>query len=245
MVTDPDGSICNFARDLHAWSARCLNAKFGRSEALWSSDGLSLVRLVTPDDVFEKLVYVEVNPTAAGLVARSAGAWPGLRVTPADVLEGPRVFRRPPDFFREHGPCPEDVALNVSVPPAFAHLRPAEYVERVGAAVSAREAELRQDLRRSRRSFSGVAAVQAVDREASPRTSPPRGRLRPTIACREPARRLAELAALVTFRRSYREAMARWQQGERPVVFPGGTCKMRHYPGVLLAHPPDQARAAA
>jgi REP element-mobilizing transposase RayT len=56
-VTDTDGNIPEFCRDVHSLSARALNAHLGRWEALWSSQRLSLVELIDAPDVWDKLVY--------------------------------------------------------------------------------------------------------------------------------------------------------------------------------------------
>ena len=68
--------------------------------------------------------------------------WPGARTNPKRILEPVRV-RRPDHFFREDGPCPEQVTIRITKLPAFAHLDNAAYTKMVVHAVNEREAELR------------------------------------------------------------------------------------------------------
>ena len=57
--------------------AKCQNALRGRWENFWSSEQTSVVRLVDPDDVLDKMTYALTNPVKDGLVER-AHHWPGV-----------------------------------------------------------------------------------------------------------------------------------------------------------------------
>jgi putative transposase len=85
LVTDPEGRIDEFARDCNALSARSINAHYARSESLWSSQGLSLVRVEHAEDVMDKLVYTVMNAVSAGLVERPTD-WPGFKALPSAAL---------------------------------------------------------------------------------------------------------------------------------------------------------------
>ena len=58
VVTDPRGVISEFLGQTHMLIARCVNAFRGRKEALWKPGRPSIVRLETPEDIFDKMSYV-------------------------------------------------------------------------------------------------------------------------------------------------------------------------------------------
>jgi hypothetical protein len=80
VVFDPLGNISEFCAYLHRLVANATNALRGRRENLWSSEALSLVRLVDADDVLAKLVYAATNPVKDGLVAK-VEEWPGVKLS--------------------------------------------------------------------------------------------------------------------------------------------------------------------
>lgn len=246
VFTDPKGRASLFARDVHALFARCLNARLDRVEAIWSSDRLSLVRLVGPDEVFAELVYVDVNPVAAGLV-KEPERWGGLRATPRAALRKPRVFRRPTWFFRQgrDATCPEAVTLEVTPPPCFAGEDTLDFVQRFEAAVEERVAELNAEAEEEGLSYLGMARVRAQSRRQRPTTREPRRGRRPTVACRDVEVRARLLEELVQFRCEYQEARVVWLRGGEDVVFPRGTFLMRDFPNVVMPRGPDGAGAAA
>jgi REP-associated tyrosine transposase len=77
VVTDPEGRLPEFLERFHRLLAKAQNASLGRWENLWSSDKLSVVWLVTEQDVLDKMAYTLANPTTAGLV-KSPDEWPGV-----------------------------------------------------------------------------------------------------------------------------------------------------------------------
>ena len=42
VVTDPEGRVCEFTRDCHAFIARAINAHHGDFESVWSNEQTSL-----------------------------------------------------------------------------------------------------------------------------------------------------------------------------------------------------------
>jgi hypothetical protein len=67
-IRDPLGTFPVFAEHFHALLAGCQNAHLGRFENFWSSDPTSVVQLVEPNDILEKMVYACANPATADLV---------------------------------------------------------------------------------------------------------------------------------------------------------------------------------
>ena len=68
-----------------------------------------------------------------------------------------------------------------------------------------------------------------------------RRELRPSVACKEKARRIAELAALVEFRAQRYVALLRHLAGELGVLFPDGTYRVRGFFRTALSPPLAQA----
>src|SRR3970282_466367 len=68
VCTDPRGVLPEFLRYFNEFTARALNASYGRWEALSASDGLSVVRLLAREDVVAKIAYTLAHPVAPRLV---------------------------------------------------------------------------------------------------------------------------------------------------------------------------------
>ena len=76
-IHDPDGNFPIFTEHFHGLLARCQNARLGRFEGFWSSEPTSVVHLVEPNDVLDKMTYAFTNPAAADLVD-TIEDWPGV-----------------------------------------------------------------------------------------------------------------------------------------------------------------------
>ena len=77
VVTDPNGVLPDFLRELHRLTAKSINAAQGQWENLWEAKPCNVVRLVTDQDVEDKVAYVVMNPVVDGLVRRP-DEWPGF-----------------------------------------------------------------------------------------------------------------------------------------------------------------------
>ena len=224
VCKDPHGLIPYFAEILNKNLARCLNALHGRWENFWAAGvGPSYVRLPTPEAVLKQCAYALANPVEAGLVA-SRDQWPG------ELLEQPGRYKAPkPDWFfrseEDGGELPAAHALEITPAPVAAS--PREAIALVKEAADAREEMLRRKLRAKGRRFMGAEAVLRQRVHDSPESSEARRTLSPTLACRDKWRRIEELQILGSFKRDHRQAMERWMTGDRSVVFPLGTYKMR------------------
>src|SRR5204862_8073336 len=108
-IEDPDGNYPAFLEHFHKLFAKCQNSLRGRWENFWSSEQTSVVRLVDPGDVLDKMVYALTNPVAAGLVDR-AHRWPGITSLMATLTEKALTAQRPKHFFRDEGSMPESVS---------------------------------------------------------------------------------------------------------------------------------------
>lgn len=58
VVTDPSGNVCRFVAFVHLLIAKAVNVYRGRWESMWAAGCCSIVRLETPDDILDKIIYV-------------------------------------------------------------------------------------------------------------------------------------------------------------------------------------------
>ena len=235
VVTDPRGLLPDFLRELHRLMAKAINASQGQWENLWAAEPCNAVRLVTDDDVADKIAYVAVNPVAAGLVS-DPRAWPGT------VVWGERTLHvtRPRSYFSADGTCPEALRLVVEGPTTRSDDSTwgAVWLERVRKSIANKIEEARRSLRAAGRAFLGPRLSATRSRRA---TSHERKRgVAPTFAAQSSAVR-SELRRLEQrFRAGYRAALAEWRKGLRHVEFPHGTWWMRVLHAATVG-PPTQA----
>jgi putative transposase len=234
VVRDNRGNFPEFLAHFHKMIAKAMNALLGRWENFWASEQPNAVYLVEPADRFAKLVYLLANPVADHLVDR-VGDWPGACSFGLHLSGRTKTVQRPRGFFRANGKMPAEVTLRIERPDGFGLLTEAEWVAKVEDAVRLEEERAREDRRASGRGILGRKAVLRAEPTDSPKTIEPRRELRPHLACLDKTRRIAELTALAAFRAQRRAALLRALKGERDVVFPHGTYRVR---SVFLTAPP-------
>ncbi|HVJ15686.1 MAG TPA: hypothetical protein VM686_09595 [Polyangiaceae bacterium] len=226
VLTDPQARVPEFLERVHRSIAKCLNATMGRWENFWSSDKPSIVRLVTEQDVLDKMAYVLANPTTAGLV-HSPDEWPGLitrRIGESHAIEKPEVF-----FDQEQD---EEVRLVFIRPPIFPELDDMELNALLIGSVQRLVRRARDRMKAAGRSFGGVRAVLSEPLTNRPKTAAQRRKLNPRIAAKDPSSRIGAIATLKRFAAAYRVALEAWRQGERERLFPAGTYGLRVRAGV-------------
>ena len=221
VVTDPHGVLPVFAECLNKLVAKCMNAMRGRWENFWASEPVSYVRLLDDEAIVDKIAYTLCNPVQDGLVKRGA-EWPGLRLARAGVYK----VRRPREFFRDVGPMPESIDLELTAP-ALQGCTAREAQHHIDQVVAAREATERDRVRDHGRRFLGRRAVIAQDPFASPVTREPRRALAPRIASPNKWLRIETLLGCADFVRQHRDALAAWCANKRNAIFPAGTYLMR------------------
>jgi len=226
-----------FQRDCHQFIARALNAHHGEFESVWASEPTSRVECEQPEDLIGKIAYTMANPVEAGLV-RYGHSWPGLRrAWPCQPLS----ITRPARFFRGEevgGKWPEVAVLELARPPGNEDLSDEELAAAIHAAIEEREAGFRAEHDREGNPFLGRRKVLEQPRHRRPRTREPRFGISPKVACRNKWRRIERLQANQLWSALYREAMLRWRAGDRDIVFPTGTYKMRVVHGARCAAAP-------
>ncbi len=231
-IHDPLGNFPVFSEHFHALLARCQNAHLGRFENLWSSDPTSVVQLVEPNDVLEKMVYAYTNPAAADLVD-AAEEWPGVSTFQAAVTTGHLVATRPKFFFRPDGKLPDLVTVNIARPHGFAALTQAEWNELVTTRIRCGEAEHRERRRAAGKSVLGREAILRQRPFDIPNTREPHFGISPRVAAKNKGPRIDALGHAKVFVERYRVAIKQWMAGAANVVFPYGTYWMHKFARVV------------
>ena len=238
---DQFGNIDDFTREFHSMSARVLNRAWGDSESLWASAQTSHVHPELPDDTIGRICYTRANPVKAGLVTYSE-RWKGVCESwPTD----PRELSKPKGFFREGKKegdgrvWPEKATLRFHRPRGFAHLTDADLETEIAEQLLAEETKAREAVFASGREFCGFQVVLKQSRYAKAKSSEKsdekRRNISPRIACKDPALRIARINADRLWLAQYEDARDRFNAGERDVVFPLGTNKMRVLHNVRIA----------
>ena len=227
-IRDPEGNFPIFTEHFHGLLARYQNAHLRRFENFWSSEPTSVVRLVEPNDVLDKMVYAFTNPCAADLVDK-VEEWPGVSTFHASLASGWLVATRPKHFFREKGSLPEVISIRIARPCGFDHLTQTEWDELLTERVRATEAE-----HRSRRVELGItvlgqARILAQDPFDAPKSYAPHFQMSPRVAAKSKWARIETLLRNKGFLARYRAAFLGHLAGVADVLFPFGTYWMRKF----------------
>ena len=229
VLYDPKGNLPQFTEHFHKLVAKAINAHRRRTENLWSVAPPCYVRLENREDVIRKIVYTATNPVKAGLVSK-AELWPGFTGIKAFLSGEPIVTTRPKHFFREFGPMPETVILELKIPPQLGD--PDEFRAEVKRRIAEEEKAIAK--KRAGRRFMGAAAVKNQPWDLIPEQRAMRLGLRPRFAAKCLWRRLEILQRDADWLCAYREAYAAWRAGE-PAVFPVGTYWLARFANVAVA----------
>lgn len=241
---DQKASYSEFLRYAHSLLARCMNVRLCRWEKFWSDEQTNVVHLADAETLFEKMVYCLTNPVKDHLVDKVFN-WPGVNSLRHQLSGTPMVVQRPSWFFDPEGKMPEQVEIHFKRPQQFAHLTEQQWRDKLRKAVETVEHQAAQERRDN-------AAVRIMGRKAilrqspfsSPKTRTRRRGLKPTLASRDKQRRADLLKAHKRFQQRYRHAYQRLRAGERDVLFPYGTYKLRVQNLVQVEPPPPRGLLA-
>jgi REP element-mobilizing transposase RayT len=225
VVRDNRGNLPEFLAHFHKMTAKALNAHWCRRENLWASEQPSAVFLVEDPDRFEKLIYLLVNPAAGHIVDRVAD-WPGACSLAQHYSGRPKSVKRPRGFFSDDGPMPREVTLRAERLEGYEGLSHEEWASKIARAVHEAEQKARETRARTGLRVFGRKAVLRAAHSDRPDTTEPRRTLRPSVACRDVARRIDVLRTQRAFRVAYRRARMSFLAGDTSVVFPPGTYRM-------------------
>ena len=227
-IEDPSGNYPAFLEYFHKLFAKCQNSLRGRWENFWSSEQTSVVRLVDPADVIEKMVYVLTNPVKDGLVEK-AHHWPGASSLDALIHGKPLTASRPRHFFREDGSMPETVTLQIDRPAGLKELSEDEFTAMVEGRIRAVEEAAAFERARTGARVLGRRAVLGQKWSDRPASREPRRQLDPRVAARSKWSRIEALLRNRIFREAYVVAREAFCAGDRKVIFPAGTYWLRRF----------------
>lgn len=236
IATDHDGKLPEFLAWFNRMTSRILNKKWGRCQNLWAAEQPNVVWCVDPQDAFDELLYTYRNPLADDLVDAVA-AWPGSNSFLQGI--GSRLITRPAKFFSKRSKLPKEIELRTVRIPGFEHLTNEKYDAKVARAVRHEERRARERRAANGTSVLGREGVLAQRHTDVPKTSLASGGLRPSIACKNKKRRIQALADLLAFRAAHAAALETFRLGDREVVFPAGSYRVRDF-GAICAQPPPE-----
>jgi len=236
-IEDPHGNYPAFLELFHKLFAKCQNALRGRWENFWASEQTSVVRLVDPNDIVDKMTYALSNPVKDRLVEK-AHHWPGASSLDALMHGKPLRATRPRHFFREDGDMPDDVSIEFSRPNAFDDLTDRAFAALVLERIRGVEADVAAERLRSGAHVLGRKAVLAQKWSDRPASREPRRQLDPRVAARSKWGRIEALMRNRDFRAAYAAARAAFVAGVRGVVFPAGTYWLRRFVQAVCATDP-------
>jgi putative transposase len=227
-IEDPLGNYPAFLEHFHKLFAKCQNALRGRWENFWSSEQTSVVRLVDPSDILDKMVYALTNPVKDMLVDR-AHHWPGASSLGVLRLGKPLVASRPRHFFRDNGGMPDVVSLSVCQPSAFKDLSAQAFAAMVEARIRAVEEASAAERHRTGAQILGRRGIITQKWSSRPASREPRRQLDPRVAARSKWSRIEALLRNRAFRDAYTAARQAFIAGVRDALFPAGTYWLRRF----------------
>jgi putative transposase len=231
-INDHHGNFPEFLERFHGLLARCHNAYLHHSEAFWSNEATSVVRLVKPEDALDKLVYAFANPTAADLV-ETIHDWPGAHSLEATLSGGTITATRPKHFFRDDGDMPETITLTFERPIGFEKLSQDEWESLVTNRLSEVESSHRQRRLAEGKHVLGRERVLAQDPFDSPSSSSPRFKLNPKIAAKSKPAMLEAIQEEESFIERHAQSLKDFIAKIPGTLFPHGTYWWRKFAGAI------------
>ena len=231
VMTDVRGVLPEFLMSFHRSLAMCIKRIRGWDEVVWEPNvPTSAIELTGTSEILDKVAYTILNPVSAGLV-RAPHRWPGVLSTCAELTHGALEAERPPVWFKNT--APKSAKLRWTVPPGFARKKP--YLDALHQLVGSRFRELRLAHRRAGKGYLGRLRVQK--RRVTDQPEAPKSRFgpSPTFSALTRTKWLEVMRRLRAFRTAYREAYARWSQGNPSVEFPRGTWWVVRHAGAQVA----------
>jgi hypothetical protein len=233
-IFDAEGRFPDFMAYFHKYVAKCQNALRGRFENFWSSEHASVVRLVEPDDILEKMIYALTNPVKDPLVEH-VWEWPGVNSYGATADGTILTATRPAHFFRKDGTMPETITLSIARPQGFEKMSGEEFAAFIKTRVAAAEKSAAADRRAKGISVFGRERILKQDWRARPKSAEPHFKLSPRVAAMSKWARIEALTRNMDFLAAYVAAKNDFARGSRDVVFPAGTWWLRKHVKVRCA----------
>lgn len=183
--------------------------------------------------VEEAIVYIETNPTAAGM-EKTPELMKGA-VSLRKWLVQPKYVERPPVYFQRRT-WEESERLELVVPPTARAkgFTSATFYERTKRAVDARVKSIDKMRRKEGRRAKPLHVIRRLRPEDGKGKSAGDHK-EILVACKDPIRSSAEFSKIRAFRRAHALALHRLRNGDRDVVFPPGTYLAAKRYGVRVA----------
>jgi putative transposase len=242
-IFDPLGTYPDFIEHFHKLLAKCMNALRGRWENFWSSEQTSVLRLVDPADVLDKMVYALTNPVKDNLVAKVTD-WPGVNAFDAIVRGESITVSRPEHFFREEGPMPASVTLTFRRPAEFAGMEHEDFAAVLRGRIETAEADAEAKRRVTGARVLGRQGVLDQDWRDCPSSHEPRREISPRVAAKNKWSRIEALHRNKDFGDRYRPAFAAFRKGIKDTLFPAGTFWLRRFAAAVCEPWPVVCTAA-
>jgi hypothetical protein len=239
VLTDTRGNFPDYLERCHRILALATKCYRGWDGSVFNRSQTSMVELPTVTTIIEKMAYVIVNGVAAGAVYDFRD-WPGVRTIIDDIGRRAMHAVRPKWFFLALR-WPDAVELPLVWPDAvLAEMTPDQARAALKEAVNRLEKQARAEVRGRGDTFMGPERVMRAPITTRGTASEPWGTRNPTFATagdREVHQAMVEKRR--AFRASYRTAHVRFANGDRDVVFPYGTWKLRVLYNVDVAPAPS------
>lgn len=241
VLTDVEGELPDFMRDLNSKISRALNAQRKIRGQNFARESYNLVVPADEDAILRHCVYTEANPCAADLVERATD-WEGLSSAGMDYGEELTVHR--PNFglwspialeqdmdqtrarYRGSSDAPEKVTIRLVRPPCMQRASAKKVRKTIRAEVRSAEARASKDRQSENRRVLGMAKVKATYFKDSPEQAEAMFQSEPLVSGKDPEARQAIQHAYETFVHLYRQAWLAFKRN-RDIVFPHGTWWMR------------------
>lgn len=261
LLHDPSGDVCDFLRDLNSLIASELNAVRGQSGKFFA-DGPGIQTVIGNARVFEACIYTLANAVAAGLVHKTS-RWKGFNSLKLEYCK-PQTIKRPNvglwSTKRQHASrrssrrsgrarfagrtrTPKEAILMLDRPRIRLELSDAQLRAEIRKSLEAREAKIRKD--RGGKKALGMAKVLQIPWWTVPRKGETLFDRNPTFMAETKEQRRMMKQERRRFLASYGWCLKRWNDGERDVVFPAGTVRMRLRHKVKTEPPPLDLLLAA
>ena len=239
-LTDVRGVLPDFLHDMHQTLAMCFKAHRGWDESVWNKSQTGVVDLETSGGALKELAYVICNPIEAGMV-ESIEEYPGAVTRPEQIGRVAFTLKRPAiGYFANEEKWPKTATLRYEIPAVLKNEYGAGANRAIVDATRARAEQLRKERAAKGLGYLGAEAVCAAPITTQSTREEARGELTPTFAFgpAEHEARKRKLAERRAWQAAYAESLERWRRGERDVVWPPHTWKMRVLHGVRCAPPP-------
>ena len=261
LVYDRFGKISDFLKDFNSTLARELNAIRGTGGSVFAREpGIQTV--LGEEKVLEHAVYTLANAVAAGIVSKTRH-WKGFNSLRMEygkeyIVKKPQngIWSKKQQHknrkgsrrsgrarFASRSKLPDTAVLKLDRPRIMLELSDTELRAKIRADLAVREAEIHVE--RAGKPVLGMKAAAKVHWSTVPGKEEEMFTRTPTFSTQTQEQRRQMRRLRKEFLREYREALARYNAGQRNVVFAAGTVRMRLRHNVLTEPVPLDLLLAA